>query len=250
MSGLQLHISDYRFTPKLIPSFATLILFPLLVFLGLWQLDRADEKRIIDEGIRSAIAKPALELNNFDLKALSTEAYRPAKVKGKFDTQHQFLLDNRTHAGRPGYHVLTPFIFESDHGREAVLINRGWITYQDTRENIPSIKVTENEIEILGAIKEIPRSIVLNETAQQQTDLAYTNPMLLQSVDIPALNQHLSYTLLPILIELDKTDENGYIREWQPYYGSIDKHNAYATQWFSMAAILLFLYIKLNTKKH
>lgn len=250
MTAFQLRVSDYLFTPKLIPTLVTLVLFPLFIFLGLWQLDRADEKRIIDEGVRSAIAKPALELNNFDLKTLSNEVYRPAKIKGKFDTQHQFLFDNRTHAGRPGYHVLTPFIFESNHGREAVLINRGWITYQDTRENIPSIKVTDNEIEILGAIKEIPRSIVLNETAQQQTDLANANPMLIQSVDITALNQYLNYSLLPILIELDKTDENGYIREWQPYYGSIDKHKAYATQWFSMAAILLFLYIKLNTKKH
>jgi surfeit locus 1 family protein len=247
MAGLQLRISDYSFTPKIIPSLVTLILFSLLIFLGLWQLDRADEKRIIDDGVNSAIAKPALELNSFNLKTLSNEVYRSAKIKGSFDAQHQFLLDNRTHLGKPGYHVLTPFIFESDHGHSAVLINRGWITYQDTRENIPSIEVTEKEIEIHGTIKEVPRSIVLNETAQQQN--GPNKPKLIQSVQIVELNNSLEYTLLPIMIELDKTDANGFIREWQPYYGSIDKHKAYATQWFSMAAILLFLYIKLNTKK-
>ena len=247
MAGLQLRISDYSFTPKFIPSLVTLILFPLLIFLGLWQLDRADEKRIIDDGVNSAIAKPALELSSFDLKTLSNEVYRSAKIKGSFDTQHQFLLDNRTYLGKPGYHILTPFIFESDHGHSAVLINRGWINYQDTRENIPSIEVTEKEMEIHGTIKEIPRSIVLNETTQQQNEP--NKPKLIQSVQIAELNNSLEYTLLPIMIELDKTDANGFIREWQPYYGSIDKHKAYATQWFSMAAILLFLYIKLNTKK-
>ncbi len=94
MAGLQLRISDYSFTPKIIPSLVTLILFPLLIFLGLWQLDRADEKRNIDDGVNSAIAKPALELNSFDLKTLSNEIYRSAKIKGSFDAQHQFLLDN------------------------------------------------------------------------------------------------------------------------------------------------------------
>ena len=133
---------------------------------------------------------------------------------------------------------------------QAVLINRGWIPYQGTRENIPSIEVTGNEVEILGAIKEIPRSIVLEESAQQQTRVSKSGPELIQSVEIKTLGQHLNYPLLPVLIELDKTDANGFIRDWQPYYGSIDKHKAYATQWFSMAAILLFLFIKLNTKKH
>ena len=102
MADLRFRISDYSFTPKIIPSLVTLILFPLFIFLGLWQLDRADEKRIIDDGVRSAIAKPALELNNFDLKTLSNEVYRPAKIKGKFDIQHQFLLDNRTHSRETG----------------------------------------------------------------------------------------------------------------------------------------------------
>ena len=248
MAGLQLRIFDYSFTPKIIPSLVTLILFSLLIFLGLWQLDRADEKREIDKGVTLAIAKPALELNNADPKSLSKEVYRSATIKGKFDAQHQFLLDNRTHLGKPGYHVLTPFKFESKNATSAILVNRGWIAYQNTRDNIPDIEVTQNEIEILGAIKEIPRSIVLNETTQKQTK-GTSNPTLIQSVDIASLNQHLKYTLLPIMIELNKSEKFGFIREWQPYYGSIDKHNAYATQWFSMAAILLFLFIKLNTKK-
>ena len=248
MADFQLRVSDYVFCPKLIPSLLTLLLFPFLLFLGLWQLDRADEKREIDDGVTLAITKPALELNSADPKSLSEEVYRSATIKGKFDTLHQFLLDNRTYLGKPGYHVLTPFKFESKNGSSAILVNRGWITYQNTRDNIPDIEVTQNEIEMLGTIKAIPRSIVLSETTRKHAK-GTSNPTLIQSVDIASLNQHLKYTLLPIMIELNKSEKFGFIREWQPYYGSIDKHNAYATQWFSMAAILLFLFIKLNTKK-
>ena len=68
-------------------------------------------------------------------------------------------------------------------------------------------------------------------------------------MQLTELAKELNVELLPIFIELDKNDKTGFIRDWQPYYGSIDKHNAYALQWFAMAAILLFLFIKLNTKK-
>ncbi len=249
--SFELQIGSFTFAPKLIPTLLALICIPVLISLGLWQLDRAHEKRVIDQGVNDAIAKPALLVNDANFKKLENEIYRTAALTGQFDIKQQFLLDNRTHQGKPGYHVLSPFIFEqssnSNTTKYAVLINRGWITYRDTRENIPSIEVTEKEIEIHGTIKEVPRSIVLNETTQQQNEP--NKPKLIQSVQIAELNDSLEYTLLPIMIELEKADENGFIREWQPYYGSIDKHKAYATQWFSMAAILLFLYIKLNTKK-
>ena len=244
MSAFQLQVKNYLFSPNLIPSLTTLILLPFLVSLGFWQLDRADQKREIDKGIHEAIAKPALQLNTIDTSKLSTEIYRTVSIKGKYDTEHQFLLDNRTHLGKPGYHVLTPFLFDNNNGKQAVLINRGWITYRGTRDNIPSITLGNNEREILGTLKEIGDSIVLNDEVETQS-----NPKLIQSIQLTELMQDLDYKLLAAIIELSKEDKDGFVREWQPYYGSIDKHNAYALQWFSMAAILLFLFIRLNTKK-
>jgi len=261
MAAFQLRVSDYLFTPKLIPTLVTLILFPVLISLGLWQLDRADEKREIDHGIQLAIAKIPLKLNEIKLGTKETkeillqEVYRPVTVSGKYDNNNQFLLDNRTHLGKPGYHVLTPFKFDSTFQSDkqasshAVLINRGWITYNGTRDNIPSIEVDDNDRKILGQIKQEADAIVLNDDDKKAVQNS-NNPKLIQSIQIKELNKGLDYQLLPIIIELNKQDKDGFIREWQPYYGSIDKHNAYALQWFAMAAILLFLFIRLNTKKN
>ncbi|KAG1694888.1 Cytochrome c oxidase subunit 3 [Nymphon striatum] len=261
MTAFQLRVSNYLFTPKLIPTIATLILFPVLVSLGLWQLERAEEKREIDLGVQQAIAKMPLKLNDAESltkETLLKEVYRPATIRGKYDSDNQFLLDNRTHLGKPGYHVLTPFRFESvvsDNKvsnktiNKAVLINRGWITYNGTRDNIPSIEVEKNDREILGQIKQITDAIVLND-ADKEAAQSNSNPKLIQSIQIAELNKELNYELLPIVIELNKQSKDGFVREWQPYYGSIDKHNAYALQWFAMAAILLFLFIRLNTKKN
>lgn len=262
MTAFQLRVSNYIFTPKLIPTLATLFTVPFLISLGLWQLDRADEKREIDNDIQIAIAKTPLKFNESKVDTetdLLKQKYRSTTIKGHYDNNNQFLLDNRTHQGKPGYHVLTPFKFDSTYktdlnqdkssSTKAVLINRGWITYNGTRDNIPSIKVANNDREILGQIKQVNEAIVLND-ADKKVVQKHNHPKLIQSIQIAEINKGLDYQLLPIVIELNKRDNDGFIRDWQPYYGSIDKHNAYALQWFAMAIIVLFLFITLNTKKN
>lgn len=258
----ELKSNKYIFAPKLIPTLLALICIPTLIALGFWQLDRADEKRVIDQGVNDAINKPALALNNANLDELNKEIYRNAVIKGDFDSKMQFLLDNRTHGGLPGYHVISPFLFEHSSNtippKVAVLINRGWIGYKGKRENIADISLNKETVEIEGSIKNIPRSIVLKEDKEDDTYSSIvfkTNNNkvedvdLIQSINLDQLETKLGYTLLPIIIELDKTNSFGFIREWQPYYGSIDKHNAYALQWFAMASILFFLFFKLNIRK-
>jgi len=248
---IRLKIGSYHFAPKLIPTLAALVFVPFLASLGLWQLDRADQKRVIDNGIEEAQQKEALNLNNFikrgktNTEDFSKEIYRTALLSGNYDGNHQFLLDNRTHHGKAGFHVLTPFLLENTN--KAILINRGWITYQGTRDNIPDININQNTIKILGVMKRQNRAIVLNNNSSNKIECSY--PRLIQSIKLVELSKELKLELLPIVIELNKNNNTGFVREWQPYYGSIDKHNAYAVQWFAMAVILLFLFIKLNTTK-
>ena len=259
---LKLHIGNYIFAPKLIITLLAVICIPILISLGFWQLDRADEKRVIDAGVNDAIKKAALNLNEADLTQIDKEIYRTGLLSGQYERE-QFLLDNRTHKGRPGYHVISPFVFEQKTANKslnyAVLINRGWISYNGTRDQITDISIENKIVEITGSIKRIPRSIVLKKQQGMNKSDSFTfntngkplnNVDLIQSIDLGNLNNTLKYELLPVIIELDETKENGFIREWQPYYGSIDKHNAYAVQWFAMAAILLFLFLKLNIRKN
>ncbi|MEH6455194.1 MAG: SURF1 family protein [Cocleimonas sp.] len=259
-------IKNYIFAPKLIPTLLAFICVPILIYLGIWQLDRADEKRVIDQGVNDAIAKPALRFNDADLAKLGDEIFRSGTINGYYDIKEQFLLDNRTHEGKPGYHVLSSFLFESNYKlspsnnstRYGVLINRGWISYNGTRNNITNIELDKDITEIVGSIKKIPRSIVLKDVAENDSSTALVfktenkqleGVSLIQSIQLDRLSKSLNYELLPVMIELDKTANDGFIREWQPYYGSIDKHNAYALQWFAFASILLFLFFKLNIRK-
>jgi len=56
--------------------------------------------------------------------------------------------------------------------------------------------------------------------------------------------------LLPVILQLDESNEDGFVREWQPVYGvTPDKHRAYAMQWFTLALVLLLIYIGVNSKR-
>ncbi|MEE9327729.1 MAG: SURF1 family protein [Cocleimonas sp.] len=249
---IRLQIGNFLFTPKRIPTLATITLVPFLVSLGLWQLDRVEQKREIDLGVKKAQIMEALNLNTFIKNnriiddSFTKDIYRTASLSGHYDSNRQYLLDNRTYKGKAGFHVLTPFLLENT--KKSILINRGWISYQGTRDNIPDISITEDLINIRGVMKQQGRAIVLNQSNNDSKKLKHSYPRLIQSMKLDKLTKELNISLLPIVIELDKKDKTGFIRDWQPYYGSIDKHNAYALQWFTFAGILLFLFIKLNTK--
>lgn len=257
MSLLTLHYKQLQFSPGLIPSLMTLLLLLLLISLGFWQLDRAEQKRQIDAGVHNAIKQTPLNLNRYLAKNLATstssaalnqQVYRHVTATGEYDNK-TFLLDNRTYQGKAGFHVITPYLFADQNQKQhAVLVNRGWVPFQGNRTNIPDILLKKPQAPIVGNIKPIGKSILLNDS-EESSQLSSQFPRIIQSVSLDKLSKTLNYPLLPVLIELDKSQENGFIRDWKPYYGSVDKHIAYAVQWFSMAAVLVILYIKTNTKK-
>ena len=65
---------------------------------------------------------------------------------------------------------------------------------------------------------------------------------------IDVLADHLKTSLLRGVVYLDPEAPQGYLREWRAPGFKPEKHEAYATQWFAMAAILLFLYFALNLR--
>jgi len=53
-----------------------------------------------------------------------------------------------------------------------------------------------------------------------------------------------------LILLLDKEDQFGFIRDWKPVYGvTPDKHKAYAVQWFTLAVVLLMIYVGANSKR-
>lgn len=238
-----MRFGNYRFRPGLWPSLATLALLPLLIGLGVWQLQRADWKQGLVDANAARAALPAVELRSLPLSA--EDQYRPVWVAGRFDLDHQLLLDNRTWQGHPGYEVLTPLL--PADGGTAVLVNRGWVPASPDRSILPELPGVAGEIRVRATVKLPPEKIFrLADVEEAQTGW----PRVVQQPELARLEALLGYPLLPVILLLDPDEEHGFLRDWKPVYGvSPDKHRAYAMQWLTLALVLVLIYIGVNTKR-
>ena len=105
---------------------ATLLVFAgtaLCVRLGIWQLDRLQQRRAFNAQFEMARTEPVLDLNQDIPEDVAAMEWRAVTVTGNYDFANQVALRNQYYDNQPGYHLLTPLLF----GREAVIVDRGWI---------------------------------------------------------------------------------------------------------------------------
>ena len=239
-ASLALKLAGYRFAPSRLPTAVTVVLFALLCSLGFWQLERAtgkEERREVFEAARSV---------RLDGSALGRAPYEYAQVdlEGRYDPSRQFLQDNRTHHGRAGYHVLTPFRVE---GHGAVLINRGWVPAEGDRARLPRVSAPGDILRLRGRVR-LPREdlFVLGETGYD----ARGWPRVVQRVEIDAMQRVLGYPLASWIVQLDPAAPHGFLRAWKVAPGlSPERHRGYAFQWFALATALLAIWVVVNLKR-
>jgi surfeit locus 1 family protein len=224
---------------KIIPTVVYLCLLPVLLMLGTWQLDRAEQKRLIFQRQEQAAVAETLHLSAAIDNNVDALRYRQVEVTGRYDLIHQFLIDNQISDGKAGYFVLTPFVL--DGGIGAVLVNRGWIPLNQDRSVVPDLQITQVQAIITGRINNFPSVGIKLAGAEIPTD---NWPSVVQVVDSDVLAKKLGYPLFSFQIELAKELPDGYKREWRTSTIMLpEQHTAYAIQWFALALTLTILFI-------
>ena len=230
----------YRFAPSPFPTMLAAVLFVSFCGLGFWQLDRASGK----EGRQAEFqAARAIVL---DESALGRGPHEFARIElaGRYDPEHQFLQDNRTHRGRAGYYVLTPFR-TARHG--AVLVNRGWAPAAGDRAELPEVPAPGGETRVRGTVR-LPREdlFVLGDTGYGAPGW----PRVVQRVEVGSIRQALGYPLAAWMVALDPEAPHGYVREWKVSPGPTPaRHRGYAFQWFALAAALLAIWVAVSLRR-
>jgi len=241
-----LRIGRYRVRIAWLPALAALAVMALMLWAGFWQLDRAAEKRriIIEETYRGSKPPVALAREVQPDAQLGPLRHRRARARGRYFSDRQYLLDNRTHQGVAGYHVLTPLRLEGTD--VLVLVNRGWVPVGPDRARLPDVAVTGDSVSELGLIVAPPGSGLALGPAGY-ADRSW--PRVIQRTDLARMQVQLGAPLLPLVLRLSPASEHGYVREWHNRAGlTPDRHLGYAVQWFAMAAALagLCLFVSLQ----
>ena len=223
-----------------IPASLIIATLVLLISLGFWQLDRADEKRAIEDQIASANSGDVELIDSAEF--LKDKEYYHVRLQGSYIGDKQFIYDNQIVDQISGYYVLTPFILKGDS--KSVLINRGFIPWNGRRDKLANVdigeKLTEVKVQISKPVKRM--ELKVSETTGDF-------PVLIQALDLDEMSAIASLDLGSVVGLLSPESENGFVRQWEPYTGSIERHIGYAIQWFLMALVLAFIGSRLALKQ-
>ena len=208
-----------------------------LLFLGFWQLHRADEKEQI---LAAAKAHTEMQPTRWTAEFSRPQVYQRVVLEGVYD-QETLFLDNQYYHHQFGYDVLHPF--QMTDGRW-VLIDRGWIPVSvSDRTHLPSVLISQGTQRLEGYVYyPSDKSMILGEWL----DLKQGHRFLVEKLDISATEKLLHHHLMPFIIRLDKPKEPGYVRDWPLVSMAPNRHVAYAVQWFLMAFVLVVIYCVLN----
>jgi surfeit locus 1 family protein len=212
------------------------VLLPVLIGLGVWQLQRAAEKEGIarDWSVRQQLAVQALPSSQLAPAAL---AYLRVDLRGHFLHDRQFLLDNRMREGRYGMEVLTPLRLQGSE--QLVLVNRGWVPGDPARRELPQVIPPAGPQHLQGSIYVSPGAPFT--LGSPPDDGSW--PRLLLALEMTEVSALLGEQVYPYSVRLEAGSPGALALDWPLLNSSTDKHRAYATQWFAMSLALLCLYL-------
>ena len=221
----------------------TLLLIPVTIRLGFWQLHR-HESRVARNTLigHSLTADPVAfeSLSPGPGVAVPTDlTWRAVTSTGSYDTAHEFVVRQRTDSGGDavGYFVITPLTLAD--GRGDVLVNRGWVRPGDDATSYPQVPAAPaGQVTVTGRLR--ADETTAGSGIRERGGLPDRQYMLINAA------QQARVTGRPLLggyLELAATTPDPGPRDQAqllpaPNHSEIGPHMAYALQWWLFAALL------------
>lgn len=231
----------YRFALRgrwIVGLFGVLIAAAVCVRLGIWQLDRLDQRLAFNDTVEERGEAPVAPLDDLVSAGSPGEIeYRPVAVEGRFDAERELLVRARSFNGSPGMHVVTPLLVGDDR---AVLVNRGFVPVTDPDAAVPpEAKPPSEPVEVTGVVRAsaddgrfdpAPAAIAAEGTWGHVT-----------RVDIGRLQGEFPYELAPVVVRVEEEtpDQAGLPIPLAPPELGQGPHLSYAIQWFGFATVFV-----------
>jgi cytochrome oxidase assembly protein ShyY1 len=218
--------------------FVTLLL-PLVVGLGFWQLERAEEKRRLEETYLdrlSALPVPVSE---------GAGAFQRVRLTGRYDEDRYFLLDNQTRNGAVGFAVISVFL--GGDGRRW-LIRRGFVSGDPRRERLPEVSTPRGSVTLVGVVWPDLGMMPMFDDAVGGDHWPDGWPKVVQRVELQRMADSIrNGAAMEIRLEAGQPGVlEAPLMEMNMPAG---KHTGYAVQWFGLALALAVGFIVFGYRK-
>ncbi len=219
-----------------------------MINLGLWQLNRLDERKAANAVVTNAMKQQPQPLATVlpEGTATTTEQlqaadYQPVYVTGTYRADEQVLVTNRTNNGAPGYWVVTPLVLADG---TAVAINRGWVPYSYLEEGPwDDFAPPPGTVTVQGLVRQ-SQVRETNGLVSSPKDSDVGTLRVLARLDVGRLAQQTSERMIPGYISLRVQDpaQNDLPVPVPLPELSQGPHLGYALQWFAFSLLTIIVY--------
>jgi surfeit locus 1 family protein len=216
-----------NFKPGWAMTLLFLVMLPLLIALGSWQLDRAEQKRRLENAYLAKLTELPLRVTP---QALS-QPFQALRLAGRYRPEF-FLLDNQVNDGNVGYWVYQVF---NDEQQGRLLLNRGFITSQG-RATLPVIDTPLGDISLTATVW--PDTGLIPVWGDEAWNPGW--PKVIQRADIQRMAELAD--AWPTELRLEPGQPGVLVAAPFATRLSADKHNGYAATWFGLAVVLTLGY--------
>ena len=232
----------------------TVVSVGILIKLGLWQLERGNEKLRYEQQLseRAQQSPRSLDAVISEWKESRIQAQgaseQPSLNGLKVDVDLEMpsglvvLLDNQINQGTVGYviYMLGKVRLEDENNslvaEKQLLIDLGFVAASNDRRELPQLGSITVPSKMSGRL--YTRSV---NPLSHELGLENTTPNRIQNLNIAALSQYTGQEVLPFVFQPQSLGSWPYELLWRPTAMKSEKHFGYSFQWFVMAAVLLFL---------
>jgi surfeit locus 1 family protein len=201
----------------------------VFIRLGIWQLHRLGERRAQNAVIVARQHEAERDVAALSFSDTTALRYKPVRVVGSPDYDHELILAARSHKGAPGVNLLTPVHIA---GRDtALLVNRGWV-YAPDGATIDAARFRDRDSVFVGYADEFP----------SPTGTSYTGkPSVLARFGAAAAARALPYRIARFYVVALGDSTGAADRPARLTVPPLDEgpHLSYAIQWFAFALIAL-----------
>ena len=226
---------------RIVATVSALLVIAIGFGAGLWQLNRASTKIALAANLLARQQMPILSVNA-GTWTLDEASERRMIARGQYLPQAAIWLDNRprpipaggeANVAQAGFYLMMPLRLEGQD--QVVWINRGWAprNTQD-RESLPPINTPSKVVNIEGIAFAHPGKVY--ELGSSKPAIDDGKPRIEQNFDLAGEAKLHAWSQSPfILREVESGVDDGLLREWAPLTSGVDRHYAYAFQWFALA---------------
>ena len=225
---------------RIVATLSALLVIAIGCGAGVWQLSRANTKIALAANLQARQQMPILSANATPW-TLEEASERRMIARGRYVPEAAVWLDNRPRPIPPvgsataqsGFYLMMPLRLE---GKDEVLwVNRGWAPRNnENRETLPPVQTPNKVVNIEGVVFAHPGKVY--ELGSSKISADVNKPRIEQNFDLTAEGKLHGWSQAPfILREIEVGIEDGLIRDWAPLTTGVDRHYAYAFQWFALA---------------